>query len=112
MVTPSHSPTLQPPQPRPGAAGRTTRVQAYPGLGDEQAPEPAYTKRELLTLRVGAFGTGGLGVVSSFAALWGMALGYPVLSHAGIAGLVAVFCIGAAASIALWVSGAWPPSSE
>ena len=34
-----------------------------------------------------------------------MMLGHPVLSRAGIAGLIAAFCIGAAASIALRVSG-------
>lgn len=67
-----------------------------------------YTKREWLILRVGVFGTGVLGAVSAFVALWGVALGYPVLSHAGIAGLVAAFCIGAAASIAIRVSGSWP----
>ncbi len=66
-----------------------------------------YTKQEWLILRVGVFGTGGLGVASGFSALWGMALGYPVLSHAGIAGLVAAFCIGTAAGSTLWVSGAW-----
>ena len=64
-----------------------------------------YAKWEWLTLRVGVFGTGGLGVISAFSALWGMMLGHPVLSHAGIVGLVAAFCIGAAASIALWISG-------
>ena len=66
-----------------------------------------YTKWEWLTLRVGVFGTGGLGVISAFSALWGMMLGYPSLSHAGLTGLVAATCIGATASITLWVSGAW-----
>ena len=67
----------------------------------------AYTKREWLILRVGVFGTGGLGVISAFGALWGMTLGYPVLAYAGVAGLGAAMCIGAVASIALRVSGAW-----
>ena len=66
-----------------------------------------YSKREWLTLRAGAFGAGGLGVISGFSALRGMALGYPLLSHPGIAGLVAAFCIRATASIALRLSGAW-----
>ena len=67
----------------------------------------AYTKWEWLILRVGVFATGGLGIISAFAALWGMVLGYPVLSYAGIAGLGAAACIGAATSIALRVYGAW-----
>ena len=70
------------------------------------------TRGGRLILRVGVFGTGGLGVISASAALWGMMLGHPVLSHAGIAGLGAATCIGAAASIALWVSEAGPRSLD
>ena len=70
-----------------------------------------YTKWEWLILRVGFLGTGGLGIISAYGTLWGMVLGYPILVHAGFAGLVSATCIGAAANIALRVSGAWSRSS-
>ena len=121
MVTLSHTHVLQPHQSRPGPSvlseargGKgTTNIRECSKLTNEltntrrEGTMRTYAKWEWLTLKVGVFGTGGLGVISAFSALWGVMLGYPVLSHSGIAGLVAAFCIGAAASIALRVSGAW-----